>query len=141
MTNHKFPESALELRLRRLHGRLDTSPEFESKVLARVDGLRTLVDESARRALRARVDRERFQTEARLKQRFWRGLGIALLAGGVATLLASAFGAELGHVLASLGIQNSWNPIALGSLALLAAWLWIAVRGASAGESPRTVLG
>lgn len=135
------PESDLERRLRRLHSRLDTSADFESRVLARVDGLRVVIDEKSRHALRERALQERLETEARLRRRYWQVLGVTIGAGILALVVAAIFGGEVGRLFASIGVGKEWSPIALASVALLAAAVWIAVQNATGLGTSRPEFG
>lgn len=141
MTAPKPLESDLDRRLRRLHARLDTSADFEPRVLARVDGLRIVIDEKSRHALRERALLERLETEARLRRRYWLVLGVTIGAGILAMTVATIFGGEIGRLVAALGITRQWNPIALASVGLFAAGGWIAVQNATGFGTSRTELG
>ena len=144
MTNRPLSESELELRLRRLHGRLDATPGFTPALHARIDSLRAVVvDDRARLERRALANRERLETEGRLRRRFWQTLLVTLGAGLAAAIGAWLVGAPVGQLLAALsrGPGNGLNPLVVASLALLVGWLWLAVRGASRGGLRRLAFG
>lgn len=143
MTGNPDYDADLERRLRRLHSGLDTSAAFAPALRARIESLRSAEDAGARRARRERANRERLQTEARLRRRFWQTVAVTLLLGATAAIGAWLIGAPLGRALVALsgGGAAAGNPLALASLALFAGWLWLAMRGAARGRFGRLALG
>lgn len=143
MTHDHPSESDLELRLRRLYGGLDTTATFTPALRARIEGLRTVEDELARRERRLRADRDRLETEARLRRAFRTRVVLTLGGGALAALAAWFFGAPIGAALAAVGRGpgSGWNPLVLASVALLVGWLCLVVRGASRGDLGRLALG
>ena len=139
------PDSAadLERRLRRLYAGLDTSAAFAPALHAQIESLRGTETEQVRREWRTRANRERLETEARLRRRFWQTLSVTLLVGAAAAIAAWLLGAPLGRALIALDNSHSAVRGAFGfvSLALFVGWLWLAVRGAARGGFRRLTFG
>jgi hypothetical protein len=141
MNDFDTPETPLDRRLRALYARLDTAPEFTRRLGARLARERGATDESARRALRERLEAERLRTEARLRWRLWGSLGCALGLAVLAALAAWLFGdvtaAVLGHAAAAAGASR----IAIASTLVLVIWLWFIASRAAGGASVQAAFG
>ena len=143
MTSNPDSAADLERRLRRLHAALDTTAAFAPALRERIASLRSVEDAEARCERRERANRERRETEARLRRRFWQTLAVTLLLGATAAVGAWLIGAPIGRALGALGRgrEAAWNPVALASLTLLIGWLCLAMRSAARGRFRRLVSG
>ena len=141
MNDFDAPETPLDRRLRALYRRLDTAPDFNRRLDARLAVERGASDGRARRVLRERLEAERLNTEAQLRRRLWGSLGFALALAVLAALAAWLFGNEtaaiLGHAAATVGASR----IALASTAALVIWLWFIASRAAGGASARAAFG
>jgi hypothetical protein len=129
----------LDRRLRRELGRLDVSPEFGPRLAARIAQVHGAEGEEARRALRARIDREYTNAERVLRQRFWESLAVMIGVGAFIALAIWLFGP--GTIRALPASTQLVNVVSIVSGALLAGWLWVAIRDVGHGTGVRPSLG
>jgi len=139
MSNIIPVEADLERRLRRELSKLDTSAAFGQELNARIAQLNSAQGAEARRALRARVDRERLSAERMLRRRFWESLAVMVGVGASAALAIWLVGPE---TLRALHVSTQVVNVVTGVCgALLIGWLWIAARDVGRGTGLRPALG
>ena len=143
MTSNPDSAADLERRLRRLHAGLDTSVAFAPALRARIESLRSVEDGQARLERLARANRDRLETEAQLRRRFWRTVVVTLLVGAAAALVAWLVAEPIGRALLALGNRHNAasSPLEIASLVLFVGWLWLAMRGAARGSFRRLAIG
>jgi hypothetical protein len=121
-------EDRLDTRLRRLFGRLDARPGFESRAAARIAALPARADRLA--DLRAQFERRREQQRLRLTREAWTsGLTIAGI-GAAALALVWRYAPEIQQWTLTRDPSSALDPLQIGgySSVVLLAIFWPLLR-------------
>jgi len=119
---------ALDERLRKLYGGLDTRPGFEERLHARIAGLEASSAQPVTAAARERVEREHVRERAAV-DRAARIDSLAVAIGGIGSALALwRFAPQVADWYASSVETLDPMLVGFGSLAITAAALWALLR-------------